>query len=162
MNSPKRRTGSSDARLWDALAAFRVAVVDQMQADLAAMPGLQLSLPQSLALNMVALAGPLTVAQLQARLHRSQATTSHLVTQLELRELVERTEDPEDARRTRVQLGREGRALVQRLEQARKDAFSRVLGGLPVELRNRLSAVLTETVQALSNPKSNPRPRSQS
>ncbi|MBL8914277.1 MAG: MarR family transcriptional regulator [Archangium sp.] len=143
----------ADAKLWDALAAFRGAMVDQMQGDLAAMPGLQLSLPQSMALNMVAQAGPQTVAELQARLHRSQATTSHLVTQLELRGLVARAEDPADARRTRVQLTREGKALIGRLEKARKRAFSGLLGRLPVELRNRLSAALSETVAVLSKSK---------
>jgi DNA-binding MarR family transcriptional regulator len=147
MQSTKTRL-EADARLWDALSAFRAAVVDAMQADLSKV-GLQLSIPQSTALQLVAQEGALTVAELQAKLHRSQATTSHLVTQLELRGLVARAEDPADARRTRVQLARDGKALMRKLENARQKAFSRVLGGLSAELRGRLSAVLTETVEAL-------------
>jgi DNA-binding MarR family transcriptional regulator len=145
MNHPS----SEDRRLWVALGAFRSSVVEQMQGDLAGMAGLDLSLPQSLALNQVADAGPLTIAALQARLHRSQATTSHLVNQLELRGLVERVDDPDDARRTRVQLAAGGRRLLRNLERARERAFSRVLGRLAPALRRRLTAVLTETVTAL-------------
>lgn len=138
----------ADEQLWTALGHFRTLVFDQMQADLPAL-GLHLSVPQSLALTVVAHAGPLTLGALQARLHRSQATTSHLVSQLELRGLVERGDDPADARRSRVQLTRRGRDLLAKLEQARRKAFARVLGRLAKPLRHRLSSVLAETVAAL-------------
>jgi DNA-binding MarR family transcriptional regulator len=137
-----------DAELWQLLTAFRVRVVDQMQGGLASL-GLDVSLPQALALNQISEAGPMTVSALQQRLRRSQATTSHLVSQLELRGLVERSDDPADARCTRIALSRDGRRLMSRLEQLRKRGFERVLGRVPKSVQRQLEAALRATLQAL-------------
>lgn len=134
--------------LWTALVTFRVRVFDQMQGGLASL-GLDLSMPQSIALAHIATAGPLTVGALQARMQRSQATTSHLVTQLELRGLVERTDDPGDARRTLLRLSKEGRRLVNRLDQLRRRSFERVLSRVPEHVRQQLEAALLATLEAL-------------
>ena len=134
--------------LWTLLADFRVQVFDQMQDGLAEL-GLDMSLPQSIALHQVANAGPLTLSALQKRLQRSQATTSHLVTQLELRGLLVRSTDPEDARRTLLQLSKEGRRLMTRLDQLRKRSFERVLARVPAPVRRQLEAALLATLEAL-------------
>lgn len=136
--------------LWSALASFRMRVLDQMQGGLAAL-GLDLSMPQSIALTHIAEAGPLTVGALQARLRRSQATTSHLVTQLEIRGLVERADDPEDARRTHLRLSKEGRRLMSRLDRLRKRSFEKVLGRVPAPVKRQLETALRATLEALEN-----------
>lgn len=134
--------------LWSALGLFRRRVLDQMQGGLASL-GLDLSMPQSIALTLIADAGPLTVGALQARMRRSQAATSHLVTQLELRGLVERADDPADARRTLLRLSKEGRRLMGRLEQLRRESFERVLSGVPPTVRRQLEEALVATLKAL-------------
>ena len=135
-------------RLWDALSRFRQQVFDQMQGDLATL-GLDLSMPQSIALAQIAQAGPLTVSTLQQRMKRSQATTSHLATQLELRGLVTRRDDPADARRTLLQLSREGTRLMNRLEQARRRGFRKVFAKVPKRVQRELDGALWATLEAL-------------
>lgn len=137
-------------RLWGALAAFRQAVLDRMQPALAALDGLDLTLAQGQALQHVALAGPLTIAALQKRLARAQASTSQLVTQLERRRLVDRRADPADRRRTLVALSARGRRHMNRLEQIRRQGFAEVLGALPSDVRQQLEAALEATVAALA------------
>jgi DNA-binding MarR family transcriptional regulator len=135
-------------RLWDALSLFRYQIFDQMQGDLASL-GLDLSMPQSIALTQIAQAGPLSVSSLQQRMQRSQATTSHLATQLELRGLVTRSSDPADARRTLLQLSKEGTRLMNRLEQARRRGFRKVLAKVPEPVQRQLESALLATLEAL-------------
>lgn len=135
--------------LWGALVDFRHRVVDQMQDGLASMADLDLSLPQSIALFQIAEAGPMTVSTLQGRMKRSQATTSHLVNQLEKKDLVERGDDPDDARRTVVRLSRRGMRLVDRVEVIRRKGFERVLGRLPAPVRRQLETALRATLRSL-------------
>ena len=75
--------GTRPTSLWAALGTFRRRVLDRVQQRLVAMPGMDLGIPQSLVLFQVAEKGPLTIGAIQAALGRSQATTSHLVSQLE-------------------------------------------------------------------------------
>ncbi len=138
----------SSEELWSTLVAFRNRVFDQMQDGLAEL-GLELSMPQSIVLFQIAERGPLTVSALQARVQRSQATTSHLVTQLEKRGLVERFDDPADARRTLLRLSRNGRKFTESIEKVRRAGFERVLGNLPPDVRRKLEEALVETLQAL-------------
>lgn len=141
--------GSRPTSLWADLGTFRRRVLDRVQKHIAGMPGLDLGIPQSLVLFQVSESGPLTIGQIQAALGRSQATTSHLVSQLERRGLVERKDDPGDLRRTRVHLSAKGRGLVQRVESTRERGFEEVLGALPVATRRRLEDALRETIGAL-------------
>lgn len=140
---------STQSDLWSALVAFRHRVMDQMQDGLAQLSELDLSLPQSITLFQIAEAGPMTVSQLQARMKRSQATTSHLVTQLEKKGLFERGDDPADARRTVVKLSRKGERLVGRVEQIRRKGFERVMGKLPLAVRRQLETALRATLRSL-------------
>jgi DNA-binding MarR family transcriptional regulator len=135
--------------LWTALVTFRHRVMDQMQDGLAQMTELDLSLPQGIALAQIAEAGPMTVSTLQARMKRSQATTSHLVSQLQRKGLVERGDDPEDARRTVVRLSKKGARFTERLDAVRRRGFERVLSRLPVEVRSQLETALRATLSAL-------------
>ncbi|ODS54892.1 MAG: hypothetical protein ABS36_10570 [Acidobacteria bacterium SCN 69-37] len=145
MNSRDR----SSTLLWDALADFRRRVLSHMQPGLAQLDGLDLTMAQSLALQQIASAGPLTIAGLQARLSRAQATTSQLVSQLERRGLVERRADAADGRRTLVALSRRGRRQMDRLEAIRRRGFADVVGALPPRVQRQLLDALRATVAAL-------------
>jgi DNA-binding MarR family transcriptional regulator len=134
--------------LWDALAAFRRRVVDHLQPAVASEVGLDLTLVQSIALHRIA-AGQLSIAALQAEIGRSQATTSHLVNQLEKQGLVERGDDPADARRTLVRLSRLGRRKLARLETLRRRSFEAVMSDLPRRVRRDLEAALGAALEAL-------------
>lgn len=147
MNSHDR----SSAELWDALADFRHRVLSHMQPGLAQLDGLDLTMAQSLALQQVAGAGPLTIAGLQARLSRAQATTSQLVSQLERRGLVERRADAADGRRTLVVLSRRGRRQIDRLDEIRRRGFADVVGALPPRVQRQLLDALRATVAALAS-----------
>lgn len=137
--------------LWAMMSVLRRLVFDQLQGELSSL-GLDLTMPQSIALTAIAEAGPLTVSALQARLKRSQATTSHLVSQLELRGLVERADDADDARRTVLRLSRAGRRLLSRLEQLRRQSFERVMRRVPKAVRLELEVALKATLRALEKP----------
>lgn len=139
----------SNLDLWRALEGFRQRLAEHLHGELPKIPGLDLSIPQSVVLNAVAARGPQTIGELQARLNRSQATMSHLVNQLELRGLVERVDDPDDARRTRVALAKGGAQLLKRLDDARARAFERVLGRVPPRTRRELTRALSATLSAL-------------
>jgi DNA-binding MarR family transcriptional regulator len=134
--------------LWDALAAFRRRVVDHLQPAVASEAGLELTLVQSIALHRIA-SGPVSIAALQAAIGRSQATTSHLVSQLEKQGLVERGDDPADARRTLVRLSRLGRRRLARLETLRRRSFEAVMRDLPAGVRRDLEASLRAALEAL-------------
>lgn len=139
----------SPAELWDALADFRRRVLNRMQPGLAELGGLDLTLAQSMALQQIAAAGPLTIAALQARLARAQATTSQLVTQLERRGLVERRADASDGRRTLVILSRRGRQQMERLEEIRRRGFAEIVSALPKKVQQQLLDALRATSAAL-------------
>jgi len=140
--------GSQTSKLWSALDTFRLRVLDQMQGGIASL-GVDLSLSQSIALTQIAARQPITIGALRLRLQRSQATTSHLVSQLELRGLVERSEDPGDGRRTQVRLSKHGQRLMNKLEQLRKQSFEQVFGCVPAAIQKQLEDALLATIEAL-------------
>jgi len=139
----------SEDALWGRLTAFRQRVLNAMRGEVATLTELGMSLSQSMALFAVGEYEPVTISQLQTLLHRSQATTSHLVNQLASKGLAARRQAPSDARRSAVFLTRRGRALVERVEALRQKGFQRVLGGLPRTVRRQLDAALKATLDAL-------------
>ncbi|MES2639470.1 MAG: MarR family transcriptional regulator [Myxococcota bacterium] len=145
---------SSPDALWRHLTTLRHLLVDEMQAGLSATAALDLSVPQSIALFRIADAGPLTISALQTHLGRSQSATSHLVSQLEHRGLVERGIDPEDRRRTAVALSAGGKELLARIQTLRRESFESVYARLPPEVARQLEAALDATVVALKGEKS--------
>lgn len=135
--------------LWHHALALRTVLAREVHASLVATAALDLSVPQSVALFQVAEAGPLTVSALQARIGRGQAATSHLVTQLERRELVQRSVDPEDRRRTLVALAPAGRALLAEIQRARRAAFDAAAARLPSETLRQLTDAFAAACAAL-------------
>lgn len=135
--------------LWVALGTFRQRILDRMQPGLAGLAAQDLTLAQSIALQQIAGAGPLSIGALQARLSRAQATTSQLVSQLERRGLVDRLADPADARRTLVVLSRQGRRQIDRLEAIRRQGFAEVVAAVPAGVQRQLVDALQATLAAL-------------
>jgi DNA-binding MarR family transcriptional regulator len=70
--------------------------------------------PSRAVLQHLVLAGPLTVGEMAAHLHRTQSVVSDIVTHLERDGLLEREADPADRRRTLVWLTDGGRAALDR------------------------------------------------
>jgi DNA-binding MarR family transcriptional regulator len=65
-------------------------------------------------LEHLALAGPLTIGEAAAHMHRAQSVISEIVTHLERDGLLERENDPGDRRRTLIWLTPDGHATLRR------------------------------------------------
>ena len=106
------------------------------KADLAA----GISGPQLSALSVLVVQGPQTMSQLAEAEQVRLPTISKLVTELEARELVQRSTDPFDRRVSRICATEKGRTL---LEESRRRRLSRL-----VESLNRLSQPQLATLSA--------------
>ena len=91
---------------------------------------LDFSMPQLKTLMTLYGAGALPIGQLAETLGVGQPTASHLVERLVQSELVVRTEDPEDRRRTLAELSPQGVELIERLRQIRIEPLQRWLAQL--------------------------------
>lgn len=76
---------------------------------------LQLTLPQLRTAFLIAHHGTSSVMQVSQRLGVGEPTASHLIDKLVVAGLVQRSEDPRDRRRARVQLTTQGEQLIERL-----------------------------------------------
>ncbi len=85
---------------------------------------LDLTMGQLKALVTVAEAGPLPVGRLGAALGIGKPAATLLVDALVRRGLVERSEDPEDRRRTLVRLSAQGGELMDELLRGRRDRLA--------------------------------------
>lgn len=65
-------------------------------------------------LEHLALAGPLTIGEAAAHMHRAQSVISEIVTHLERDGLLERENDPADRRRTLIWLTAQGHEALRR------------------------------------------------
>jgi DNA-binding MarR family transcriptional regulator len=65
-------------------------------------------------LEHLALAGPLTIGEAAAHLHRAQSVVSEIVSHLERQDMLERESDPADRRRTLIWLTTTGRDTLRR------------------------------------------------
>jgi DNA-binding MarR family transcriptional regulator len=88
---------------------------------------LDLSMAQLKALFLLMHEQPLTIGTLADRLGIGMSAGSHLVDRLVQEELVERSEDPANRRRTLLRLTPSAEALVTRLQQGRTEQLRRCL-----------------------------------
>lgn len=108
-----------------------------------------LTLPQMVAMHIVRAREGLDLGSVSDHLRLTPSTTSHLVDRLVEKDLMERWENPGDRRQKLLRLTQAGREVVDRISQARAAEFTRVLGGLPPELKQRLVGVFQDIVAQL-------------
>ncbi len=113
---------------------------------------LDLTMGQLKTLMVLAGCHDLTVSRVAEALSLGKPATSILVDRLVQLQLVQRTEDPQDRRRTLVTLTEEGRTLTARLRQGSIDLIARLVAALdPADLAawerglNALLAVIQAT-----------------
>lgn len=117
--------------------------------SLAVMHELGITLPQLVALHVLAHTGPCTVSFLSNTLRLSASATSHLVDRTVEKGLMGRTEDPGDRRQKRLELTSAGRLLLERLNAARINEFNAAFGSLDPGLQARLVGVFDQVVTQL-------------
>ncbi|MBV9451186.1 MAG: winged helix-turn-helix transcriptional regulator [Streptosporangiaceae bacterium] len=83
-------------------------------------------------LEHLALAGPLTIGEAAAHMHRAQSVVSEIVTHLERDGLLERESDPADRRRTLIWLTEDGHEALRRdRDVLGVDLLARAMARLP-------------------------------
>jgi DNA-binding MarR family transcriptional regulator len=108
-----------------------------------------LSMPRLATLYFLRKKERASISQISEHLDLSLAATSSLVDQLVSHGYVTRTEDKGDRRHKQVVLTPEGHKIVEKVRHARVADMLRALEGVPLELRERLHAILRETLDAL-------------
>ena len=94
-------------------------------------------------LEHLALAGPLTIGEAAAHMHRAQSVISEIVTHLERDGLLERENDPGDRRRTLIWLTPGGHEALRRdREVLDNDLLARALARLPPGQADGLNAAM--------------------
>ncbi|NJN16714.1 MAG: winged helix-turn-helix transcriptional regulator [Oscillochloris sp.] len=99
---------------------------------------LELTMAQFKTLIVVAQRGPIGVNDLAAVLAITQPTASHLVERLSKIDLVERTNDPADRRRSLIQLSPHGIELMATLHRGTQDQLHELLGAMSADNRSAL------------------------
>jgi len=99
----------------ETISLFRDLLHALLRSSFPAWVNLQLTLPQLRTFFVIAHFHPSSVVNIAQQLGIGEPTASHLVDKLVLAGLVERSEDPRDRRRARIQLSQEGKYLIDRL-----------------------------------------------
>jgi DNA-binding MarR family transcriptional regulator len=147
-----RAVSPQAVRLWGRLADLRRRLLVGMQGGLPTLDALELTVPQAMSLFALVERGPLCVSELQAVSGRSQAATSHLVTQLGRRGLVTRQPDAADARRTRVHATAKAVKFAREVEGLRLQTFAAALHGVSPRLVQQLDDALAAVLAAMEPP----------
>lgn len=119
------------ARVLVAVSAQSVAAVDDV-----------VTLPQLRVLVMVASRGPLNLGAVAAGLGVHPSNATRAVDRLVVAGLLDRRDDPADRRSLLLELTVEGRALVDRVMDARRAAIAGILERMPAVRRRTLVPVL--------------------
>jgi DNA-binding MarR family transcriptional regulator len=105
-------------------------------------------------LEHLALAGPLTIGEAAAHLHRAQSVVSEIVSHLERQGLLERESDPDDRRRTLIWLTGAGHDTLRgQREVLSVELLAGALRTMPAEESSALLRALRSLVQS-ANPSS--------
>jgi DNA-binding MarR family transcriptional regulator len=133
------------ARLAASFGDMRRAMIPAFLLDLlrAVDGGDELSLTQLATLYVLDVGEPVSLGALAERVGRSVSATSRLVDGLVRRGLVERQEHPTDRRVRRVAIGKDGEALLRRLERTRADAQLQVMNRLAPADRALVARAMT-------------------
>jgi DNA-binding MarR family transcriptional regulator len=109
-----------------------------------------LTFPQIIVMYVLTWMGPLPMSTLAQRLRLSLAATSQLVDRLVDGQFVAREEDPEDRRVRLVRMRPHGKHFMDRLDEMRRRELGDAFDRLPARVRERLTEVLREAVESLS------------
>ncbi len=107
-----------------------------------------------IALSHIVIFQPISVSDLAVHLHVSLATTSNLVSQLSNGGLVDRTEDPNDHRRTLVTLSKDKGTVAAQLIHQRMEP---IIGGINKMGNDRFRMLCELLDELLEGIESNPR-----
>lgn len=100
-------------------------------------------------LEHLALAGPLTIGEAAAHMHRAQSVISEVVTHLERDGLLERESDPGDRRRTLIWLTPDGREALRRDRDVLGiDLLARAMAQLPPGQADALNAGMRALIES--------------
>jgi DNA-binding MarR family transcriptional regulator len=100
-------------------------------------------------LEHLALAGPLTIGEAAAHMHRAQSVISEIVTHLERDGLLERENDPGDRRRTLIWLTPGGHEALRRdREVLDVDLLARAMTRLPPGQADAVNAAMRALIDS--------------
>ncbi len=108
-----------------------------------------LTMPQMVALYILANKQPRTVGALADALRLSPGATSHLVDRIVQAGFIERGEDPDDRRQKRIVITKTGLATVRRVHEARAKECSTAFARLSVAVRRDFVKNLTTVIKEL-------------
>lgn len=144
---PKRR--KLPPGFFDRVTQLRRIISASIQLRLTVVRDLDLTLAQTLALFHLGEQGPASISELKKIVSRSQSSTSAMVDQLEARGFVTRERSSEDGRRRDVTLTDAGRAVVDQVEEARREGLAHALSEVPPDVLERFDGALSELIDAL-------------
>jgi DNA-binding MarR family transcriptional regulator len=99
-------------------------------------------------LEHLALAGPLTIGEAAAHMHRAQSVISEIVTHLERDGLLEREDDPADRRRTLIWLTPRAHGTLKRDRRVLETALlASAMGRLPDGQADALNAAMRALIE---------------
>jgi DNA-binding MarR family transcriptional regulator len=124
----------TDEQVADALIVASRALVAVAARSLAALDDV-VTLPQYRALVVLASRGPQTVGQLAEALAIHPSTGTRLCDRLVAKGLVDREQDTENRRETKISLLAKGSSIVNRVTEIRRDEIARIVSKIPVGLR---------------------------
>lgn len=140
---------SAQIMTWIGL-SMRLSKSRPMTESLGMLNDLGLTMPQLVALHIMAFEGSLTMTRLVERVGLSTSAVSHLLHRLVQQGLCERQDDPGDRRQKLIRLTPAGREVVGKLMRSRMADTNSSIEPLSVETRRRLSEVLAMIVDELS------------
>ncbi len=140
---------SGQVMTWIGL-SMRLSKAQPMAESLVMLNELGLTMPQIVALHVMAFEGAMTMTRLVERLGLSTSAVSHLLHRLVQMGLCDRRDDPADRRQKRVRLTPAGVDVVRRLLKSRVSDTRGSIEPLSSEARRRLSEVLTMIVGELT------------
>lgn len=111
---------------------------------------LGLTMPQLVALHVMAFEGAVTMTQLAERIGLSTSAVSHLLHRLVQMGLCEREDDPDDRRQKRVRLTTSGLEVARAVLRQRMAGTRASIEPLSAETRRKLSEVLDLVVNELA------------
>lgn len=100
-----------------------------------------------------------TLGQLAGALGVKPPTVTKSVTRLQEQEIVERRASETDARQIHVWLTDKGRALLEHMHRAIRDAEARALDGIKKKERKQLAKILAKIDSNLARPVEEPKPK---